>query len=439
MAKRKRSSKAAIDDQKLRLEYLDPKSLRANQKNWRTHPRRQRQAYNALKDKVGYAGSPLLNETTGVLLDGHMRVDEAIKGGETEIPVMIGSWTEEQENLILAHLDPIAALAGKNNEAFESLREATKKSLQDLKDERNRKLQQLSQDIASREDTAPLLSQGKSIRKPKELEPEILDNADDATDEEVEYQPPPDRKDVRKEIIDGDVFFPGVTNRVSLPLQLPELDPEMLATPDMAPRTTFDRSRGQKYVSTMYYCVGAVPYPPDEKKDGGVLGFFTEDYRFVGTYDFADKYLEGLLEEDWTALVAPEFSTYDDWPLPLRLFNVYKNRWCARYWQDAGFYVIPSIQFMTISETVDLTQKIIIETLPTPCPVLACQLRSNTDIKNTAKLLNIAIELLQVQTLVIYGGDDKKKFIHGYLSDQAETIYLPSFISSRRKVLKSTR
>ena len=36
-------------------------------------------------------------------------------------------------------------------------------------------------------------------------------------------------------------------------------------------------------------------------------------------------------------------SIYDDYPLTLQLFNVYRNRWCGRYWQFQGIKVIPTV------------------------------------------------------------------------------------------------
>jgi len=58
--------------------------------------------------QVGWAGALLYNETSGRIIDGHLRREVAQDG---KVPVLIGSWTEEQEALILATLDPLAAMA----------------------------------------------------------------------------------------------------------------------------------------------------------------------------------------------------------------------------------------------------------------------------------------------------------------------------------------
>lgn len=98
-----------MNDQRLRLEWLDPKSLEGNPKNWRRHPAIQRQAVREARDRVGFAGALLYNERTNRLIDGHLRREEWID--LPEVPVLVGSWTEEEEAFVLATLDPIASLA----------------------------------------------------------------------------------------------------------------------------------------------------------------------------------------------------------------------------------------------------------------------------------------------------------------------------------------
>jgi DNA modification methylase len=101
----------------LRLEYRDAAELQDNPANWRKHPAKQ---INALRDvlaEVGWAGVVLYNERTKHLIDGHARKN--ISTGK--IPVLIGSWTEEQEKKILATLDPIGALATADTDKLEGL------------------------------------------------------------------------------------------------------------------------------------------------------------------------------------------------------------------------------------------------------------------------------------------------------------------------------
>lgn len=79
----------------------------------------------------------------------------------------------------------------------------------------------------------------------------------------------------------------------------------------------------------------------DTMPEGGAMHFFLDDYRF-----------EVLWNRPWTTLsapkamgyaLAPDFSVYRDWPLALQIFNVYRNRWMGRFWQEQGIHVIPTV------------------------------------------------------------------------------------------------
>jgi hypothetical protein len=95
----------------LRLEWVTPESLAENPKNWRRHPDLQRAALGASLDECGWAGALLFNETTGRLVDGHARRDEALRKGIPAVPVLVGAWPEATEHKLLATLDPISSLA----------------------------------------------------------------------------------------------------------------------------------------------------------------------------------------------------------------------------------------------------------------------------------------------------------------------------------------
>jgi DNA modification methylase len=103
----------------LRLVYLDPAELQANPRNWREHPKAQTAALADAIAEVGWAGALLYNERTKRLIDGHARRE--LFAGKGKVPVLIGSWTEQQEATILATLDPLAAMATANKTALEAL------------------------------------------------------------------------------------------------------------------------------------------------------------------------------------------------------------------------------------------------------------------------------------------------------------------------------
>lgn len=83
----------------------------------------------------------------------------------------------------------------------------------------------------------------------------------------------------------------------------------------------------------------------NEPLDDGAVHFFLDDYRFETTWSRPWKALAAL--RPFTTLLSPDFSLYRDWPLVLQLWNVYRNRWCGRFWQGQGFIVIPTVSWST--------------------------------------------------------------------------------------------
>ncbi len=84
----------------------------ANPLNFRLHPPVQSQALSAALDQVGWVQQVVVNTTTGNLIDGHLRVELAKERGEDELPCLFVELTDDEERLVLASLDPIAAMAG---------------------------------------------------------------------------------------------------------------------------------------------------------------------------------------------------------------------------------------------------------------------------------------------------------------------------------------
>jgi len=108
--------------------YMDPHDLPDNPRNWKLHPQEQVKTLGRLIDIVGWTSLPVFNRSTNRLLDGHARKELALKRGWKQIPVFVGEWTEEEEQLILSTHDPIGQLSETNINALSSL-------LQGLKDQ----------------------------------------------------------------------------------------------------------------------------------------------------------------------------------------------------------------------------------------------------------------------------------------------------------------
>jgi hypothetical protein len=71
----------------------------------------QRAALREVRDPVGYVAQLIDNQRIGHVVDGHLRVALAISRGEPCLPVLYVDLCEGEERLVLASLDPLAAMA----------------------------------------------------------------------------------------------------------------------------------------------------------------------------------------------------------------------------------------------------------------------------------------------------------------------------------------
>lgn len=88
-----------------------PDQLLANPENWRGHPAAQREALSAVLDEVGFVAPVIVNQRTGRLIDGHLRVELAMARHDAKIPVSYVDLSEDEERVVLATYDPLGDLA----------------------------------------------------------------------------------------------------------------------------------------------------------------------------------------------------------------------------------------------------------------------------------------------------------------------------------------
>jgi ParB-like chromosome segregation protein Spo0J len=100
---------------------VPPDQLLANPANARRHPNVQRESVRASLRQLGWIAPVLQSVRSGALLDGHLRVEEALSAAVPLIPVCDVDVTPEQEALALAVYDPITNMAAYDAEATQHL------------------------------------------------------------------------------------------------------------------------------------------------------------------------------------------------------------------------------------------------------------------------------------------------------------------------------
>lgn len=123
MAKKTQPKQAATAHIRTRIvghSEEDPADLMGNPLNFRRHPGNQLEALRGSMKELGWIKSVLVNRTTGHVIDGHARCEEAMRQG-AKVPVDWVELSPEEERLALAVLDPITELATRDPQILSDL------------------------------------------------------------------------------------------------------------------------------------------------------------------------------------------------------------------------------------------------------------------------------------------------------------------------------
>lgn len=127
-------------------------------------------------------------------------------------------------------------------------------------------------------------------------------------------------------------------------------------------------------------------------------------------------------------------SVNQEWPIATWIWSAYRSAYVGRYWQEAGLYVIPDIQYGGSDEALDLC----LQCIPEGVPIVAAQvqtLRGDPDrIRTTARLLKKSEDQLGFQQILIYGHTDADKVVQ-YAGLECEVIRVSNRTARRRELL----
>jgi DNA modification methylase len=100
---------------------VPPDQLLANPANFRLHPKRQQDALTGSLNELGWLQDIIVNRVTQHVLDGHLRVQLALRNGEATVPVKYIELSEPEEKLALAVFDPITYMAETDTAILDAL------------------------------------------------------------------------------------------------------------------------------------------------------------------------------------------------------------------------------------------------------------------------------------------------------------------------------
>lgn len=225
---------------------------------------------------------------------------------------------------------------------------------------------------------------------------------------------------------DEDIFDTGITERVD----------------DRAPscqHNVFENQERMQFPITNYYGIPEL-IPTHTKGDkflrfmdwkevdnvsDYIAHFYYDDYKFMSAWREPEKYIERLRE--FKAVVAPDFSSYTDFPIVLQILGAYRRNWTGAFWQSMGIDVIPDVQWGN-----EETYKWCFEGIPKNATVAISSLgvanqkdwngKENQMFKQG---FDEMMKRLQPETILWYG-----KYIEGC---EGNIIQIPSYYEEKRE------
>lgn len=135
-----------------------------------------------------------------------------------------------------------------------------------------------------------------------------------------------------------------------------------------------------------------------------LLGFYVDDVRFEAWWSETEKYAEWAKKAKLWGMVGPNYSTYLEWPLALRTYNIYRSRWVTRYMQEAGINVIPDFTAQA-EEAEDAARGL------KGLGVVSVQAHQSYDYKKyrdaKAEVLKVLVKVAKPETLILYAPADR--------------------------------
>lgn len=154
-----------------------------------------------------------------------------------------------------------------------------------------------------------------------------------------------------------------------------------------------------------------------------IAHFYYDDFKFMSAWREPDKYVERLRQ--FKAVIAPDFSSYTDFPKALQILGAYRRQWCGAYWQYLGLDVIADVQWGN-----EETWKWCFDGIPKHCTVAVSALgvKNNKEFNGKEddlflKGYNQMMERLEPTTILYYG-----KMIDGCTGN---IIRIPSYYEQK--------
>lgn len=420
----------------MKIEWLALDAITPYDKN----PRRNKKAVDAVASSLKQFGwrQPIVVDGEKVIVVGHTRYLAAQKMGMEKVPVVVAKDLRPDQVKAYRIADnktnEIAEWdVGLLSDELKALSDAGWNNFADLAFT-NMEIDNLLSPLAAETYTPERQTlataaeeQGAAFDPDEDGEPGELPQdkpARNYLEEEIEDDAEPSGAEGSITTYREDAVFPA-KNRWGIP----ELRPDMLWDGDIKSVYTIDGDISP----TRLVHWGTIGF--DERMRDHVICFYADDHRFESAvWEKAVSYIEKLKVIQPAALVMPDFSLWQTDPACINLYNVYRQYWCARYWQEAGFKILPNIVFLD-EQSYDYS----ILGMPKRVPAAIVQARTTGGSDYQKKLfvegLHWWCSKIECQKIFVYGGEHRH-WIEPSLPRGPSFVWIDSFHKARKEMGK---
>jgi hypothetical protein len=275
----------------------NPEQLLANPLNWRVHPKAQQVSLSGVLDDIGFISPVIVNRTTGHMVDGHLRVSLALRNNVSSIPVVYVELSEQEEKEALITLDPIANMAAADMKNLEeligdvgSVSDPVRHLISDILNESNKK-------AVKQTDT--------NFDEEEEGESPFADNPFGIVENAVNQDDDDNKSKYPYFVSDNEWGIPVL-----------DLNYQCLKKHALIERW----GRIARHNTRMI----------------GMWHFYTDDYKFSGVWKDPDV----VVRTGCSAAIELNYTTTFSHPKAEVIYNIWRKRWLARYWQSQGISTV---------------------------------------------------------------------------------------------------
>lgn len=84
-------------------------------------------------------------------------------------------------------------------------------------------------------------------------------------------------------------------------------------------------------------------YAKTSKNKNTGIHFYLDDYQFERLWKKPEDYVQVL--QKYECILTPDFSLYNEMPMPMKIWNIYRSRQLGQYYQQQGIKVIATISW----------------------------------------------------------------------------------------------